>query len=406
MGDTMETTWRAPDVRMARRIAFALLILMLALALTAGTLIVGGQLIRIAGPDGPDALPAAALPPTACPLGNVLDSGDIATIAGTGAPGYSGDDGPAIAATVSTQYSGAVAVDASGAIYVSDTLNHVIRRIGWDGRISAFAGTGANGHTGDGGPALAATFEKPGGLAFDAAGDLYVADSGRIRKIDGRTGTISPVAGTGTVGSSGNGGPATDADISATQVSVGPDGRLYFDDANNFRTIDPDGTIRTFAGTGVAGYSGDGGPAIEATFGEVNGVAFGPDGVVYLGDAGGHRIRRVDAMGIVSTVAGTGTAGYSGDGGRALEATFSYPGFLVADPAGNLFAADAIANVVRRIGADGTVTTVAGTGVGGFSGDCGPGSTAKLAFPTSLAYHDGILYLVDANNDRVRMVVP
>jgi len=326
-GGTMETTWRARPVLTAR-LAFILLISLLVLALTAGTVVVGGQLIRLMGPS--NELPAAAvLPPTACPAGTVLKSGDIATIAGTGVQGHSGDGGPAIAATISTQYSGGLAVDATGAIFLSDTGNHVIRRIGLDGVITQVAGTGVPGFSGDGGPATQAALTAPGGLAFDAAGDLFFADSARIRKID-TAGMITTVAGTGaTTASSGNDGPATAAIINAGQIGIGHDGSLYIDDTNNFRRIGPDGIIHAFAGTGVAGYSGDGGLAVDAKFGEVNGAAVAANGDVYLGDAGGHRIRKVDTVGVITTIAGTGQAGDTGVNGAATDAKLGYPGSMI-----------------------------------------------------------------------------
>ena len=179
----------------------------------------------------------------------------------------------------------------------------------------------------------------PGGLALDAAGDLYVADSGWIRKIDA-AGVITTIAGNGVTTASGNGAPATAAQVNAGQLAIAPDGRLYLDDTNNFRTIGPDGIIDAFAGTGVAGFSGDGGPALDATFGEVNGAAVAADGSVYLGDAGGHRIRKVDPAGIITTIAGTGEDGDSGDGGPATDATFGYPGSLAIDPDGDLYVSD------------------------------------------------------------------
>ena len=403
-GGTMETTWRARPVLTAR-LAFILLISLLVLALTAGTVVVGGQLIRLMGPS--NELPAAAvLPPTACPAGTVLKSGDIATIAGTGVQGHSGDGGPAIAATISTQYSGGLAVDATGAIFLSDTGNHVIRRIGLDGVITQVAGTGVAGFSGDGGPASAAALTSPAGLLFDAAGDLIFVDSGRIREID-TAGTITTIAGTGTtIASSGNEGPATAAAINAGQIGIGHDGSLYIDDTNNFRRIGPDGIIHAFAGTGVAGYSGDGGPALDAQFGEVNGEAVDANGDVFLGDAGGHRVRKVDPAGIITTFAGTGEDGYSGDAGPAVAATLGYPGSLVVSSAGDLYVSDWTHSVVRKVGTDGIMTTVAGTGSAGSLGDCGPARTASLSFGTSLALHDGVLYIMDSNDYRVRMIVP
>ncbi len=150
--------------------------------------------------------------------------------------------------------------------------------------------------------------------------------------------------------------------MNAGQLSIGPDGTLYFDDSNNFRTITPDGTIHAFAGTGVPGYSGDGGAALAATLGEVNGAAVDAAGNVYLGDAGGHRIRKVDPTGIITTFAGTGQAGHTGDGGPATAATFDYPGSLALDGAGDLYVSDWQSGNVRVIGTNGIVRTIAGIG--------------------------------------------
>ena len=375
-----------------------------------------GIVPRAIGPGGtnstasPSPVTTPTLPPTACPPGTPLSNGTIATVAG-GASGVAAvDGGPAIAGTLGQPT--AVAVDPTGAIYFSDTARLVVRRIAPDGVITTVAGTGRRGDSGDGGPATAATFKSPAGLVFDAAGNLYVADmaAGRIRKID-TAGIISTFAGNGTSASSGNGGPATSAEVNAGQLSIGPDGSLYFDDSNNFRTIGTDGIIRAFAGTGVAGYSGDGGPAVDATLGEVNGAAVDAAGNVYLGDAGGHRIRKVDTSGTITTFAGTGQLGHAGDGGPATEATFDYPASLALDSAGDLYVSDWLSANIRVIGTDGVVRPVAGTGgLSGFAGDCGPATSAHVGGTSSptlgLAAHGGVLYVADANNGRIRIVIP
>ena len=170
----METTWRARDVRTMPRLALASLIAILVLALVAGTAVVGSQIMRLMGPS--DGLPslAAALPPTACPVGTTLHSGDIATVAGTGLPGLAGDGGPATSAVIRAEFG--PAVDTNGVVYFSEPSTGVIRRIDTDGTITTIAGTGQAGSSGDGGPATAATLTYPGGLVLDAAGNLYVPD--------------------------------------------------------------------------------------------------------------------------------------------------------------------------------------------------------------------------------------
>ena len=228
-----------------------------------------------------------------------------------------------------------------------------------------------------------------------------------IWKVD-PTGTVSRIAGTGVFGSTGSNGPALSAEVEPSVIAVGPQGDLYFDDGNVFRAIDKSGTIRAFAGTSTAGFSGDGGPAVAAETDLSTGSAVAADlsGDVYLGDGGNYRIREVDPQGVITTVVGTGVAGYSGDNGPATAATVGGVGGLATDPSGNLFVADTGNNVVRKIDTSGVITTVAGTGHPGFSGDCGPAVSAELYQPTALAIHDGILYIVDSNKNRVRMLVP
>ena len=214
------------------------------------------------------------------------------------------------------------------------------------------------------------------------------------------------MAGNGTGGSAGNGGPALDAEIELAQVAVGPAGDLYFDDSNAYRTVDPSGTIDAFAGTGTAGFSGDGGPAVSAMLGEeVLGVAADANGNVYLGDQGNHRIRKVIAQESSprsrAPVTGFRRRRRAGDR-RHLE----QPRSIAVDGAGDVYFADWGTNTVRRIDTAGIITTVAGTGVPGFSGDCGPATPRSCPSPTGLAVHDGALYIGDEGNHRIRVVVP
>ena len=333
---------------------------------------------------------SVSLPPTACPAGMALARGSIATIAGTGQGTSSGDGVSALEAAISSS-SGSIAVDGSGAVYLGDTVGHSLRRIGADGTIST----------------LAKDFYFPLGVAIDAAGNVYLANGMKsLMKIDPR-GTVSTVAGTGVTGSTGNDGPAAMAMVNPTQVAVGPRGDLYIDDTNNYRTIDLDGLIHAFAGSTTPGYSGDDGPAVDALFGEgVVGVAADAAGNVYLGDPGNHRIRKVDPAGILTTIAGTGQPGSDGDDGPATAATVDGPGSIALDPVGNIYFSDVGSHTVRRIDPSGIIATIAGTGSAGFSGDCGPAVGAQLNQPGGLAVHDGLLYILDGGNHRVRIVPP
>ena len=383
----------APPLRM---VWVALLIALLVVLLAASAIIVGSQVSNRS--DVPNALLAVAMPPTACPAGTVLHSGDIATIAGTGVAGNSGVGGPATAAQLLTFDGGSMAADAEGAVYFSQD-GVAIRRIGTDGVITTIAGARST-------PPMF----QPTGVGSDAAGDIYIADQGWIWKRDPQ-GNVTPVAGNSVSGVGGDGGPALQAQINAYGVIVAPNGDLIIDDymdAGVRRSIDPAGTIRRFAGSGSAGSPlGDGGPATAAGFGfTAYASAAGPDGSVYVGDREHFRIRKVDPSGIITTYVGTGQYGNSGDGGPATEATIAAPVSMVVDDSGNLYFADKLANVIRKVSTAGLITTIAGTAKNGFAGDCGPATAAQLNEPNLLAIHDGILYVGDFGNHRIRMIVP
>src|SRR2546426_5446372 len=245
--------------------------------------------------------------------------------------------------------------------------------------ITLVAGTGTAGFSGDGGPALAARVNLPRAVAMDAEGNLFVADTynHRIRKID-TDGIITTVAGTGQAGSSGDGGPATQARIKwPHSVAVDAAGNVYLTDSPNHRIRRVDratGMIATIAGTGQSGFSGDGGPATKARLHDPKGVMVDADGNVYIADSLNNRIRRVDkATGNIATIAGNGKAAYSGNGGPATAAALDVPRGMAKDPAGNLYIADDDNHAVRRIdGASGIITTIARTGVAGFSRDGRP----------------------------------
>jgi sugar lactone lactonase YvrE len=275
----------------------------------------------------------------------------ITAYAGSGVAGYAGDGGPATAAELNGPT--AVAVDSSGTLYIADTANNVVRKVTIDGTISTFAGTGAPGYSGDGGQASAATLNAPGGLAVDSAGDVYVADTGNnvVRKVS-PSGIITTFAGTGTAGFSGNGRQATKAQLQGpTGLAVTSRGDLLISDTlnNQVRVVRiQSGKIVAFAGTGDPGFSGDGGKAVDAMLRKPMGVAVDPTGYVYIVDTFNERVRAVTPSGKISTFAGTGEPGDSGDGGPADQARVKHPTGVVAG-ADSVYLGDTRNDKVRRI---------------------------------------------------------
>ena len=336
----------------------------------------------------------------------VDSTGTITTIAGTGEFGFSGDGGPAVEAELRNPYG--VAVDSAGNVYIADPRNRRIRKIDSTGTITTIAGTGEFGFSGDGGPAAAARLDFPYGVAVDSAGNVYIADTGnqRIRKIDS-TGTITTIAGSGEFGFSGDGGPAVEAEFrNPYGVAVDSAGNLYIADTSNrrIRKIDSTGTITTIAGTGEYGFSGDGGPAVEAELSQPRGVAVDSAGNVYIADVNDHRIHKIDSTGTITTIAGTGF-GFGGDGGPAAEAEFRRPDGVAVDSAGNLYIADSSDHRIRKVDSTGTITTIAGTGEYGFSGDSGPAIQAQLKYPDDVAVDSaGNVYIADSGDHSIRKV--
>ena len=336
----------------------------------------------------------------------VAPDGTITTVAGSTIAGYYGDGGAAIAGLL--RLPSGVAVDGSGNLYIADTGNHVIREVTPDGTISTLTGIGGAGFAGDTGPPSGGVIANPEDVAVDGSGNLYIADTGNlcVRKI--ASDVISTVAGRGTDTSDG---------VQATTAALNGPFALAVDSAGNFyvaewgssriRKVDTKGVITTVAGTGTAGFGGDGGPAAKAQLSTPAGLALDSAGNLYIADFGNNRIRQVSSSGNIATVAGNGNFWYSGDGGAATSAQLNGPTGIAVDAGGNVYFADTLNHRVRKMSPDGTITTVAGTGTGGFGGDGGAAGAAQLNQPFGLALAAaGNLYIADMQNHRVRQVRP
>jgi len=340
----------------------------------------------------------------------VLDDGVLATVAGDGIALFGGDGGPAVDATLFQVKS--AAIDADGNLYVPDAGNNRIRRIdAASGEITTIAGTGATTPLGDGGPAIAAGMANPSDVVVDADGNVIFSDTDgdRVRRIDA-SGTISTIAGTGAPGYTGDGGQADVAQLNhPTGLELDVDGNLYIADFRNhvIRRVAPDGTITTVAGNGIAGAAGDDGAATAASLTTPTDLEIDAEGNLIIADFGNHRVRRVvAATGIITTIAGSGLAGSSGDGGLATLARLRLPSDVAFDAAGNLLIADFGNHRVRRVDGDGVIATVAGTGAPGGAGDGGPASAAQLEGPLRLLVLPGGRVLVaERDGSRLRELV-
>ncbi len=395
-------------------------------------------------------------------------TGLISTIAGTGDYGYNGDNIPATSAYIAYPYG--VAVDSSGNVYIADTNNSRIRKVDTSGIITTVAGLGGCGYGEDGIPATNSYLCYPEDVTVDLSNNLFIAEwgYGRVRFVDSSTGIIATIAGngwwspyggdgypptsislrdvaslalspngnlaitdngnnrvrviiapesiftrggTGIIGYSGDGNFATEADFSfnyGADASADIHGNIYIADMGNnrIRKIDKDGKVSTFAGNGSASESGDGGPAISASLNGPNGVCSDMEGNVYVADYGGSTVRKIDTSGIIHTVAGTGVAGYSGDGGPATSAQLNYPWNVSVDTSGNLYVSDANNFVIRKIDkATQVITTVAGNGTQGYSGDEGPATSAQLNSPVWVSPDNkGGFFIADGMDNRIRYV--
>ncbi len=324
----------------------------------------------------------------------------IDTIAGTGKPGHAGDGGPAVEAQL--DFPVGVAVDKSGNVYIAEHYSQRIRRVDPAGTIDTIVGTGEPGYGGDGSRAVEARLSFPSDVAVDKASILYIADTGnhRIRRVDA-SGIISTIVGTGDAGFDMD-GPAIEARLSSPRVVVvDGSGDLYI--AGNFSfgilRVDSTGILNEIANSHE--------PFDEPWESRDGGIAVDKAGNVYIASISNDHVRRVDATETASVVAGTTEPGYGGDGGPAVEAQINYPAGVAVDSSGNLYIADSGNHRIRRVDPSGTITTIAGTGVAGYAGDGGPAARAQLASPVAVAVdNSGKLYIVDLGNYRIRVLTP
>jgi trimeric autotransporter adhesin len=331
----------------------------------------------------------------------------INTFAGTGVAGYSGDGGPATSAQLDGP--GGVDLDASGNVYIADKYNERIRKV-VAGTINTIAGNGTQSFSGDGGLAVNATMNYPTSVAIGKTiANVYITDysNQRVRLVT-PGGIISTFAGNGSQGFSGDGGLATNCEMyNPYEIATDNAGNVYICDRYNHRVrkVDGSGIITTIAGTGTGGFSGDGGAATSADLYYPSSVHVDAFGNIFIADQFNHRIRKITG-GIISTVVGDGTPGSAGDGGPATSAQLNNPHGIFVDNSGNLYIADSDNNKVRKVSA-GIITTIAGTGTPGYTGDGGIGTSAQLTYPTKVAVNNsGQVYVADYNNNVIRILTP
>jgi len=329
------------------------------------------------------------------------------TGAGTGMGTYTGDGGDALSAGFNAP--SAVSFDGAGNIYVADKANNVIRKVSYSGVVSTFAGTGVAGFTNDSAAATASKLNQPYSIISDMPGNVYIADyaNNKVRKV-GINGVMRTIAGTGVAGYSGDGFAATAARLDRPQgIAIDQYGNVYVSEAGNHtvRKITPGGIITTLAGNGTNGYSGDGGNGAAAQL-------YGPAGLtvdvydnVYIADYFNNVVRKVSAAGVISTYAGNHTQGNTGDGGPATNATMYFPSGVAIYGHGDVYISDQGNNNIRKVDEMGIITHVAGTSTNGYNGDNGPASSAQLSSPKGLSV-DGVgrVYVSDYDNNVIRII--
>ena len=338
----------------------------------------------------------------------------ITTISGNGTQGYSGDGGQATAAYMYGPT--CLAIDKLGNIFIADSYNNVVRKINTTGIITTFAGngygagTGMGSYTGDGGQATDAELFNPAGVAFDTLGNLYIADevNSCIRKVIVSTGIISTIAGRGNCGTNncGDGGPATLANLrDPSGIAFDSHGNLFIADTYNncIRKVNTLGIISTVAGNATGGFSGDGGQATAAGLNSPYSITIDTAGNLFIADMGNNRIRKVNTTGIINTVAGGNIA--IGDGGSATAARLGFPTSLAFDTMGNMYIADNNDSRIRKVDPFGIISTVVGNGTSVYSGDGGLATSAGLVSPYGIAIDKlNNFYIADGANNRIRVV--
>ncbi|MBI5427835.1 MAG: SMP-30/gluconolactonase/LRE family protein [Nitrospinae bacterium] len=336
--------------------------------------------------------------------------GRIERVAGSGEAGFSGDGGPAVKASLRTP--AGLALDKDGNLYIADRENHRVRKVDAKGTVTTVAGNGTAGFSGDGGPAVEASLNLPSGVAVDDKGTLYISDrsNNRIRTVDPK-GIIQTFAGSGVAGFLGDAGQAKLAQLDKPfGIALDKKRNLYIADRNNnrVRKVDANGAITTVAGDGGFFFMGDNGPAYKASLAAPTGVAVGDSGAIYIADRNNNRVRAIDNLGMIRTVIGTGQQDYNGDSEVARETNLHLPFGVALDKNGDLLVADRSHYRIRRVNVDtGKVETLAGNGVKMFQGDGGPATGAGLSFPQGIVVDgkDNVIFS-DKGNFRIRKISP